>query len=256
MSQPIEVYWMPGCTACLRMKEFVETTGLKFTAINAAEDKTGQEKLKRLGATVPCTIVGDEWAQGIDLAAVAKLIGAPYDAPAIMPPDELAKRYIVISETLQRLMAQADAQVLDTQLPGRPRNMLNVGYHAASVMRLFLQVYDPEIVPEGGRYVLEPTTPLAPGIENSKDVIAHARETLGLFNEWWSRDGQDDPLDRVELGYWGHRTLLEQLEREVWHTAQHTRQLAFFLEECGVKPDRPLGERELAGLPLPQRVHA
>ena len=24
----IEVYWIPGCSSCLRMKEFLETTGL------------------------------------------------------------------------------------------------------------------------------------------------------------------------------------------------------------------------------------
>ncbi len=46
----------------------------------------------------------------------------------------------------------------------------------------------------------------------------------------------------------------EMLERTVWHTTQHVRQLASLLDECGVSPDRPLGSEDIAGLPLTERV--
>lgn len=40
----------------------------------------------------------------------------------------------------------------------------------------------------------------------------------------------------------------------VWHGSQHARQLALVVEKLGIVPDRPLGEKELAGLPLPESI--
>ncbi len=76
-----------------------------------------------------------------------------------------------------------------------------------------------------------------------------------MLDAWWQKIGYDDPLDRVVETQWGHRTLHEVLERAVWHPAQHTRQVALFLERLGIEPDGPLTPEDLAGLPLPERVH-
>ena len=54
--------------------------------------------------------------------------------------------------------------------------------------------------------------------------------------------------------YFGGTTRHEMLERTVWHTAQHVRQVASLLERAGVAPDRPLGGEELRGLPLTDKV--
>jgi hypothetical protein len=45
------------------------------------------------------------------------------------------------------------------------------------------------------------------------------------------------------------------LEREVWHTTQHIRQLEYTLKEFGVTPELPLTKAHLAGLPLPEGIH-
>jgi len=39
-----------------------------------------------------------------------------------------------------------------------------------------------------------------------------------------------------------------------WHSAQHARQIIVVLERLGVTVDRPLGEKDYAGLPLPVGV--
>lgn len=77
--EPIELYWMPGCSSCLRMKEFVEKTGLPFTAINVDSDERAARKLKDKGMRVPAMCVGDECVNGIHLATVAKALGVPYE---------------------------------------------------------------------------------------------------------------------------------------------------------------------------------
>ena len=96
-------------------------------------------------------------------------------------------------------------------------------------MRYFLGKYDDD---DYDRFFDD----LEPGYRDAASLVAFARETLHRTETWWHDDGHDDPLDRVAPLYWGPRTLAEGLEREVWHTAQHTRQLAYMLEQVGVEP--------------------
>ncbi|MFT4822714.1 MAG: arsenate reductase-like glutaredoxin family protein, partial [Cryomorphaceae bacterium] len=34
MSNTFQVYWAPGCTSCLRTKEFMNQNGIEFESIN------------------------------------------------------------------------------------------------------------------------------------------------------------------------------------------------------------------------------
>jgi hypothetical protein len=74
------------------------------------------------------------------------------------------------------------------------------------------------------------------------------------LTDWWKNTGVDDPLDRVIETYWGAHTLHEAFERETWHPAQHTRQVMMFLGKLDIRPDGPLTEADLAGLPIPDEV--
>ena len=86
------------------------------------------------------------------------------------------------------------------------------------------------------------------------DLASELAETQAIVTSWWQTSGHEDPMDRVIDAYWGSHTLHEVLEREVWHTAQHTRQVMMFLDQLGIVADRPLTAEDLAGLPLPERV--
>ena len=37
-SPAIKAYWQPGCTSCLRMKEFLTKHGVPFVSVNVLED--------------------------------------------------------------------------------------------------------------------------------------------------------------------------------------------------------------------------
>lgn len=246
----VELYWIPGCSSCVRMKEFVTTAGVSFGSVNVVENPERATRLTELGARAPAAVVGEQWAPGGDLAAVARLLDIPYDKREPLPPKELSWRYHVVMATLCGFFQQASPDVLARRHPMRKRTVLDIGHHAASVMRLFLAYYDPERY-QAESYLLDAGATAPAGIRTGADVIDQAIGTLGEFDRWWTSDGFDDPLERLVETYWGIQTLSASLEREVWHTAQHTRQVEALLRDAGVEPATPLAPMILEGLPLP-----
>ena len=48
----LKVYWQPGCSSCLKTKEFLLANGVKFESINVIDDENG---FKELAAPVSYT---------------------------------------------------------------------------------------------------------------------------------------------------------------------------------------------------------
>lgn len=253
----VELYWIPGCSSCLRMKEFVESRGVPFTSINVVEDPQRGKRLYELGAlTAPVVAVGDEWVSGGDLDAVARLLDlADYEHRAL-PATELRARYHAIMTTLCGLVRQATPEALRSTPGHWDWTLIDIAHHAASVMRVFLIDYDAAAY-TGAPYRMDYEENRAPsGITTAEQLVDHAVDTLMHFNHWWAERGWCDPLERVVSTYWGDQDLHACLEREVWHTAQHTRQVEALLRDAGVDVLAPLTGADLAGLPLPERLYS
>jgi uncharacterized damage-inducible protein DinB/glutaredoxin len=231
------------------MKEFLQKAGVPFEAINVEDHPDVAETLRALGYTVPAVRFGDQIVPGLDLATIAKLIGLDYTPLKILPPEELARRSGVITETVCATLLQLSDEQLQNHPPDRNRTHAELVGHIASIMRAFLDVYNGE---EYNHALEAPAVPLP----SAAGLIALAEETQGMFEEWWKRFGFDDPLDRQVQTYWGVRSLHEVLERCVWQAAQHTRQLTYFVEQMGVEPVRRLTSADLTGLPLPDGIHS
>ena len=245
----IELYWLPGCSACMRMKEFVASAGLEFTAINAEADERGADKLRRHELRAPAACVGDQCVDGHDLDRVAKLLGIDYAPPALLSPRELYDRYQSINTALRRFLGQMPAGADEYRLPGRRRSMVDLANHTSLIARAFLAAYYENVHDKSIYKKLDQ-------VDGFPGVIVQAEETSRRMDAWWEEDGQDDPLDRVIESSDGYPTLHHILERETWHTAQHVRQLQYVLEVHGVQPDRPLTDEDLKGLPVPSGIHA
>lgn len=245
----IEAYWMPGCSSCLRMKEFLEKSGVEFDAINIDGRPDIVEKLSAKGLFLPATCVGDRCVNGLDLAAVAELVGVPYEPRAMMSPAELAARYDLNIAAGLALIAEMTPEVVSFKLEGRDRDILGVAYQVAMLGRSFLEAYYDD--KHSVAYYMKPDD-----ITTRDQVLALGEETRAMMRKWWDEDGQYDAFDRVIQTYWGYPTLHEVFEREVWHTTQHARQVEYALERCGITPAHQLGPDNLDGLPLPERVHA
>src|SRR6187399_1188427 len=94
VSKPaIKVYWLPGCSSCMRLKEFMSRTGLDYTSINVLEDPDRADHLRGRGLYTPAVCVGDECVSGTGLDAVARLIGVSYRRDALLSPAALKERY-------------------------------------------------------------------------------------------------------------------------------------------------------------------
>lgn len=244
----VEVFWRPGCSSCLRMKEFMSSTGIEYEEINVIEDPGRAEKLIDMGLYTPAVCVDEECVSGTGLDAVAGLIGVPYERAVMLYPEGLKERYVVMLDAACRFIAQMTPEDLARSQSGRDRPMLEVANQTVSVIRGFLAAYYDGV--HDRRF-----TKLPSEVRSADDLLQRAAETRDLFQMWWERDGSNDPLDRViDTPWWGHRTLHEVFDREVWHTAQHTRQLMLALEASGRLPDRPLTKDDFADLQLPEGI--
>jgi uncharacterized damage-inducible protein DinB len=234
------------------MKEFLEKSGIPFEEINMSVNPERGAKLKRHGLSVPSVMVGDQGVAGLDLAGIAQLIGYDsYQAPQMLSPSELKGRYDVIGAAMCRLIAQIPTEGLDYRSPDRDRSFRVLATHVGTIMRKFLEAYDSETFDNSARGPEE-----LRASATTADLFAWATGTVEMFQAWWELRGFDDPLDRVVATQWGYRTLHEVLERAVWHTGQHTRQVALFLERLGIEPNGKLTMEDLAGLPVPDGIFA
>ena len=242
-NEVLTVYWLPGCSNCLRLKEFVEHSGRSFVDVNLVEEPAAAKRLRHLGVRPPAVVVGDRAVRGLDLAEVADLIGYDYRPPAILDPAELTDRFETVVAALCRHTAQTPADRLDERLADSGRTVRFLVAHAGTVMRKFVEAAGADIFDGAAT----PPEPLASSA-GPADLVDWATGTAALVTDWWIRWGHDDPFDRVLETTWGFRTLHEVFETAVWHTARHTRELATWLTESGLHPDRPLTDADLAGL--------
>ncbi len=263
-SPRVTTFWVPGCSSCLRMKEFLERNGVDFDAVNLAEHPDRYHQVQALGLSAPAVVKGDRGVPGMDLVAIADLVGFDYEPPAILPAPELVARFTGVNAALRRLTAQFPESGLDYRSPDRDRSMRELIAHAASAIQEFLHATEVDEYAYGNTHGDDGafTARFALGGELGRsgtidELVAYIDGTQVDFTTWWQDWGFEDPLDRVVSAPFGHVTLHEILERGVWHTAQHTRQLQYFLSErLGVEVLHPLANADLAGLPLPEGIHA
>lgn len=248
---PIEAFWMPGCSSCLRMKEFLEQSGKPYISINLAEDPLAADRLKPLGVGAPAVAVGDRAIQGLDLVGIAELIGwADYEPPVMLSPAELDAKYRIVADALVRFTAQLDDDTVSYRAPENDRAVRFLIAHAGSIMRYGIDAFHLDAFDNRGA----PPRPLA-DTGTAAELLAYIEESRRLYTSWWDEWGFDDPFDRVLETAWGHRTYHEVFERCVWHTAQHARQLQDWMQEgIGIPIDGPLTVNDLAGLPIPERL--
>ncbi len=241
------VYWQPGCTSCLKLKEFLRSKGIAFESVNVREAPAAAETLARLGArSVPVVARGSQFEYGQHLDAVAAFVGIPASRERL-PVPVLVSRLLALLDSAARLAEQLPAKALPERLPGRERTHLDLAYHVPQVVVAFLDAA------LGGRLTYEHFQRKPPAhLQNGADVAALARSVSQALAVWWGANQSRLPgtLDT----YYGPQPLHAALERTTWHVAQHARQLERLLELRGVPPDPPLARSLLTGLPLPEDV--
>lgn len=249
-SDDIKVYWQPGCTSCLRTKEFLSKRGISFVSRNVLADVGALDELAALGLRqVPVVSRGRAYADGQVLADVARLVGIPFGDKQILPVPDLRRRLDAVLAGAGRFILQVPVADLATQLPKRPRSYADLAFHIFNIADAFLE-HHAGIPLEFDAYNRVPPRGWA-----HEHLAAYGGETRRRLTAWFETEGKRIDWLAPARVYYGRQQQHEFLERTTWHTGQHTRQLMWVLEEkLGLTPDEPLGADSWANLPMPEAV--
>jgi glutaredoxin len=250
MSEPFRVFWQPGCSSCLKAKEFLTSHGIAFDSVNVLSDDGGLQALQALGAkSVPVVSRGDQFVFAQNLNDVANFIGVARRA-SVLSPVALVDRVDRVMAVAQSHVKQLPPSTLNTKLPGRDRTYLDLGYHIFVIPQAFLAAA------EGGILTYDFFERRPPDlIADSTALAAFGQTVREAFADWWLGTDTGEKMPEQLDTYYGVQSAPDLLERTAWHAAQHTRQLAAVLEKLNIALEDRLSEEDLAGLPLPDHIY-
>lgn len=213
-------------------------------------DAGGLAELQRLGArSVPIVSRGDDFVFAQVIKDVVDFLGLEDDTAPELSPDELKRRYDGILETAIGLVRAMPDDKLENQLPNRPRSWRVLMHHVFQIPVAFLDMED-----TGETLTYETLVASPPEDMVTSAAIAEFGETVrNRFEAWADRTSGEDFSGQVPT-YFGGTTRHEMLERTVWHSTQHVRQVGSLLEQAGVTPGKPITAADIKGLPLTDKI--
>jgi glutaredoxin len=249
-AEKVRVFWQPGCTSCLRTKEFLANNGVDFESINVHGNAEGMEELRKLGArSVPIVARGDRFVFAQTIGDVIEFLGLNVRQQERLSPGALMKKMDLVLTSAARFIRQIPAPELDKPFRNRNRPIRVLAHHVFRIVEGFL-----ESMQDGGQLTYERIMEDAsPSIRTAEDIARYGEGVLARAKQWWGAY-PDPSCQRMMDTYFGRHPVHVVLERTVWHPAQHVRQLMLILEALNMEPDRRLTAADLAGLPLPEKA--
>lgn len=247
-AEPIRVFWVPGCSACVKTKEFLTGLGVPFESVNLLNNAQGAADLAKLGArSLPIVARGDKFVFAQSLDQIAEFVGRKSTAAKRLPPEELVARWTEFLAIARSFTAEIPAEKLDHQpIPNRDRSLRELAYHIFQIPDVFVRNVNGEFE-DWAHYV---NLPVPEGMVSSEDIIRFADKATADMTGWWEGLDARDCTWTVKT-YYGERAAWELLERQTWHSAQHTRQLQAVLEGFGLPLERKVPPTLYDGLPMP-----
>ena len=240
------VYWQPGCTSCLKTKEFLRAHGIPFESVNVREDA---------GAMRAARAARREDRAGRHARRRVRVRPGPGRSRALRrrrgDPDASSPMPVLVARLIALLdLAAAYAERLPGQLvadeAARPRAHL-------SRPRVPRAADRGRVSRRRARRPIDVRAFRAPAAGARPSPARMLHDSRAACRRRWpcggrsTRRGLPASLDT----YYGMQPLPGVLERTTWHVAQHVRQLERVLDLLGVH-DRPsLPATLLEHLPLP-----
>ena len=249
-AERVRVFWQPGCTSCLRTKEFLTGQGVDYESINVHGNEQAMEELRKLGArSVPVVARGERFVFAQSIGDVVEFLGLNLRPQERLSPDALMQKLDLVLHAAARYVRQIPADALDQPFRNRNRPIRVLAHHVFRIVEGFL-----ESMQDGKELTYERIMENAPpSLRTAEDIARYGESVLGRAQAWW-RGCAERSCERAVDTYFGEQPLHVVLERTVWHPAQHTRQLMLILDTLGIEPDGRLTAADLAGLPLPEKA--
>ncbi|MFY9316007.1 MAG: glutaredoxin domain-containing protein [Burkholderiales bacterium] len=249
-AEKVRVFWQPGCTSCLRTKEFLTRHGVDYESINVHGNDAAMAELARLGArSVPVVARGGKFVFAQTIGDVIRFLGLDIPQQPRLAPEPLVQKLDLVLTAAARYVRQIPDAELGKPFRNRNRPIRVLAYHVFRIVEGFL-----ESMSDGKLLTYDRIMEGAPPwVATGEDIARYGEAVLKKFRAWWSAY-PDKTCQAPMQTYFGMHPVHVVLERTVWHPAQHARQLMLILESLGIAPDRPLGAADLAGLPLPEKA--
>jgi glutaredoxin 3 len=280
MTTPVvQLYWIPGCANCVRIKGYLKQRGVDFVAVNVQNDLEAVKEMRARNILgLPVVRRGDRYVPGADLAQVDELLGlTPDPAGRVLPVHELIERAARLSEIAAGYAEQIPPAHYDNVIPGMEevkapfifkldgtphvphRTWIalcaHVAGHAAKFERFFEsampgQVDALEFAATQGEFSAfgcpEPSVPMAEIVAQLRDI---ARRLPGRAGE----SGRAD-MSRMVDTFYGRQTIHQVMQTMTCSLGQHTRQLRDVLDRVGVAAGERLRDEDIEGLVLPAGI--
>jgi len=249
-AERVRVFWQPGCTSCLRTKEFLTSNGVDYESINVHGNESGMEELRKLGArSVPVVARGGRFVFAQSIGDVIEFLGLKVGPQERLGPEALMQKMDLVLRAAARYVRQIPADALERPFRNRNRPIRVLAHHVFRIVEGFL-----ESMQDGRELTYERIMQdMASSMRSGEDIACYGEGVLERAQAWW-RGCPDRSCERTVETYFGQQPLHIVLERTVWHPAQHTRQLMLILDTLGIEPDGGLTAGDLAGLPLPEKA--
>jgi hypothetical protein len=213
------------------------------------EDATGLDELRRLGArSVPVLSRGDEFTFAQNLGHVVKFLRLDEATGPVLSPSQLIERLDGFLGAAIRMIPQMPEDKLSTEVPNRPRSYRVLAHHMFRIAETFIEVANGATLEYG-----QLTAPPNDALRTTADIVSYGADVRRRLAKFWDEKTDKSASETVQT-YYGPQMLHEYLERTTWHVGQHTRQWVMLLGMAGIQADRPPGEADFAGLPMPSQV--
>ena len=197
---------------------------------------------------VPATLRGERHVHGWNPAALAELVGVPYDDTPALVPAELVERLDTVLYHTQHLVKGLSSAALALNHPGRDRDLADLVFHIYRVGRSFPDCLDQGQFPHAW---LE-ATPSAED-RNGLSLFRTGEETRQHLTQWFSKSSSE-VYEQPANTYYGEQRAFELLERTTWHAGQHLRQIHDLLEQDGQLQPGSLPMELFESLPMPEAI--
>jgi glutaredoxin/uncharacterized damage-inducible protein DinB len=244
----LRVFWMPGCSSCVKVKEFLKKLGVPFDSVNVLTDPKAESDLQAMGAMgFPVVSRGKEFVCAQSLDDVSKFIGRDVIFKRLSPR-ELMDRWFYFSDIAREMVDRIPQEHLAAlPIPNRNRTLHGLSYHIFQVPEAFLENA------ENGEEHFDKyfDAPPPDDVKTSADVRAYADRITARLRNYWQKL-PDRSFTWMVKTFYGVQPVHHFLERSVWHMAQHIRQLQFVLDGYNVVLSRRVDETQYKDLPMPQ----
>ncbi len=166
-----------------------------------------------------------------------------YRAPKKLSPAQLAERMDVVLDATQRAIRQVPREHLGMKYPGRDRTVHQLGFHVFRVAASYADTREQGNL-DGAWFEENAPPEMADG-----DAVARYGETVRQrLRAYFARPGW---CDGEVSTYYGPQSAPEFMERTTWHSAQHLRQIYWFLDELRRGEGRAAHRRRPRGAAVP-----